>query len=344
LKYNPLPFDYQPWGKFKTKRLGPWTPLIWQVRLGHIRWVTGDALGHEPGGGGGNIGAAARERTTTAAPVDDVTSVWVYKRLSLEYQLLLQLHQWGSSSNDASLPPLPPIPILTGQLSDASSSPLQIHVALQCRKQHHGEILAVQVNATIPRLQLEIHAAMVPHLAHAMAGLSFLLCKDRAFSNPLKPAPAPKPALVVAGSSSNTHSNQNNQNSLTRMLSGTLALSSSLASSSLQGDVQEMDNEESEDDENAVAASKNDEDDNDDSINDKHQPPQQIPMPQRLFYPPTMIQTSITTSMRPNHPVRIHPRSKNWQTYTDTQHCRANTTAGRMAHTQTLQKMMMTTS
>jgi len=234
-----------------------------------------------------------------AALVDDGTSVWVYKRLSLEYQLLLQPHRWGGS-NDASLPPLPPIPILTGQLSDASSSPLQIHVALQCRKQHHGEILAVQVNATIPRLQLEIHAAMVPHLAHAMAGLSFLLCKDRAFSNPLKPAPAPKPALVVAGSSSNTHSNQNNQNSLTRMLSGTLALSSSLASSSLQGDVQEMDNEESEDDENAVAASKNDEDDNDYSIdNEHHQQMMVIPPPRHWRWMAICNVATTTTWMLP---------------------------------------------
>jgi len=54
--------------------------------------VTVNALGNEPSGSGsGNIGAA-KECMTTAALVDDGTSVWVYKCLSLEYHLLLQLH------------------------------------------------------------------------------------------------------------------------------------------------------------------------------------------------------------------------------------------------------------
>jgi len=85
---------------------------------------------------------------------------------------------------------------------------------------------------------------------------------------------------------------------LTRTLSGTLALSSSLASSSLQGYLQEK-----EERENGAAASKNDENDNDGSINDEHQPPLRIPTPQCLFYPPRMNQTSITMSTQPNHPV-----------------------------------------
>jgi len=86
-------------------------------------------------------------------------------------------NRWGGSDVSSLLP----IPILTGRLGDSSSSPLQIHVALQRRKQHHGEISALQVDATIPRLQLETHAAKVAHLAHAVAGLSSSLCKDRAY-------------------------------------------------------------------------------------------------------------------------------------------------------------------
>jgi len=170
------------------KRLGPWTPPIWQVRLAHIQWVMVYALGRQPGAVA--VMSPLPQNVRWRLPWSMMASQYGSKN---GYCWNIQPHRGGGRDASASLPP--PIPILTGQLSNSSSSPLQIHVALQRRKQLHSKILAVQVNATIPHLQLEIHVATVSHLAHSVAGwILFIVNSD---SNPAFTPPCPQQLLHI---------------------------------------------------------------------------------------------------------------------------------------------------
>jgi hypothetical protein len=56
------------------------------------------------------------------------------------------------------------------------------------RRVRDGELLAVQVDATIPKVEVELKADAVQHVAHMVAGLTYNMGKDRSFVDPLKPA------------------------------------------------------------------------------------------------------------------------------------------------------------
>jgi hypothetical protein len=151
-------FEYQTWGKFKTRRVGRWTPPEIQVKLAGIRLMSVNEYGQE------------------AAP-DEVWShnhhshgsFMLYKKLEMEYQVLIQ------SNGEA-------IPLVTGR-----DNKIEVQVATQ-RNIRDGECLAVQIDVTIPHIEVDIPARVVPVLAKTVEALTSCLAKDRAFQDPLKPA------------------------------------------------------------------------------------------------------------------------------------------------------------
>lgn len=150
--------DFQPRGKFKTKRVGPWTPPAIEIALAGIRLYSVNEYGQE-------------------APPEEVWrhnhhhhgTLMLYKKLEMEYQI--SIRPVG----------LERIPLVSGL-----DNKMEVHVALH-RRVKDGEVLAVQVDATVPNLEVELKADAVQHVAHVAAGLTYTLAKDRAFVDPLKP-------------------------------------------------------------------------------------------------------------------------------------------------------------
>lgn len=151
-------FEYQTAGKFKTRRLGKWSPPEIQLRLAGIRLVSVGEYGQE--GSPDEVWQHNHRR--------GIQNFLLYKKLSLEYQIYLKPY-------DAD-----PIPLLTKE-----DNRLEIQLATE-RRIKDGAFLKLQVDATIPSIEIDIPSHVVPILAQAVAGLTFCLAKDRAFVDPLK--------------------------------------------------------------------------------------------------------------------------------------------------------------
>ena len=164
-----LTITYQPWGKFKTRRPGPWTPPSWQVSLAAIRVCSVDEFGCE------------------ASPDDcwrhnhhhhnhhhgSSGTLFIYKKISMEYQLSLVYYDAATGTTKT-------LPLVLGL-----DNVMEIQVALQ-RRIRDAAILAVQMDCVVPNVEVHIPQHAVPLLAHALAGLQYCLSKDRGFVDPLK--------------------------------------------------------------------------------------------------------------------------------------------------------------
>lgn len=153
-----IQISFQPWGKFKTRRVGPWTPPQLQVTLASVRFSSVNEYGQE---------ASAEEVWKHNHHRRE--SLFIYKKLEMEYQVSLR-------AQDGSYP----IPLVSG-----CDNKMEVQLAIH-RRVRDGEILAVQVDATIPKAEVDIPTKVVPVLAHALAGLTYCFCKDRTFTDPLK--------------------------------------------------------------------------------------------------------------------------------------------------------------
>ncbi len=76
------------------------------------------------------------------------------------------------------------IPLVTGR-----DNKVVVHLAMK-RRIRDGEWLAVQIDTTIPHVEVDLPQEVIPHLVHALAGISYCVAKDRGFEDPLKPAGA----------------------------------------------------------------------------------------------------------------------------------------------------------
>jgi hypothetical protein len=171
--------DFQPRGKFKTRRVGPWTPPAIEIALAGIRIYSVNEYGQE----------APPEEVWRHNHHNDGT-LMIYKKLEMEYQI--SIRPVG----------LDRIPLVSGL-----DNKMEVHVALH-RRLRDGEVLAIQVDATVPKLEVEIPADAVQHLAHVLAGVAYTLSKDRAFVDPLKPVgtatddESPEAQLTISASES----------------------------------------------------------------------------------------------------------------------------------------------
>ncbi|GKY99775.1 hypothetical protein MPSEU_000931400 [Mayamaea pseudoterrestris] len=151
--------EFSTWGKFKSRRIGPWTPPKLQAKLAGIRMVSVNEYGQE------------------ASPDE----VWkhnhnqhaflIYKKIEVpDFQIYL-VPQTGNGEA---------IPLLSG-----SCNKMEVQLAIK-RRVKDGETLAVQLDATIPKIEVNVTAQVLPPLYSAVQGVICLLAKDRAFVDPLK--------------------------------------------------------------------------------------------------------------------------------------------------------------
>jgi len=230
---------FQPAGRFKTRRVGPWTPPAIRVQLFGIRLVSVNEFGHE------------------ASPDE----VWhhnhhrkgregnflIYKKLETEYSVSIVTKKSSAEATTKKETTDPRsrggggvdsggsdgpsgtaesskekgvagvagedetvIPIVSSTPRDGRAcnnrSKIEVQMAFQ-RRIRDGEYLAVQIDTTIPVVEVELLASTIPHLAHLVAAVTYCLAKDRAFEDPLRsvgspasPTSAPSPKIVTSPS------------------------------------------------------------------------------------------------------------------------------------------------
>jgi hypothetical protein len=192
IEIKSLSITFQPSGKFKTRCVGPWTPPAIQISLQHLKWCSVNEFGQE----------------------DTVDNVWRHNEQQQQIQQQNQVPRRTTRRNNNN--PNDPnnnnnasflickkfechyqvslvanggtfvVPIVSCNAATAQRrSKLEVQVAIR-RRIRDGAVLAVQLDASLPVVDVEIAATTVPLLAHLLAALQYCLAKDRAFSDPLK--------------------------------------------------------------------------------------------------------------------------------------------------------------
>ena len=162
--------EFTTWGKFKTRRIGPWTPPKLQAKLAGVRMVSVNEYGQE------------------ASP-DEVWrhnhnrhSFLIYKKIEIpDFQInLLPQQPQPTTADGFNAAAAIPISLLSGV-----DNKMEIQLAIQ-RRVKDGETLAVQLDATLPKIEIDLSAHVLPHVYSVVQGLLSLLAKDRAFVDPLR--------------------------------------------------------------------------------------------------------------------------------------------------------------
>ena len=156
IEIRTLEVSFQTRGKFKTKRVGPWTPPMIMMNLNHVKYVSVDEYGQE----GTPEQVWHHNRHAHNAPFEKRTYM-IYKKLSAIASVRL-----------ATLEPL------------IREAQVEVHLAFRTRLRDAAK-LAIQIDATLQKMEVQVDANAVPVLAHAMAGLKYCFAKDRSFEDPL---------------------------------------------------------------------------------------------------------------------------------------------------------------
>jgi hypothetical protein len=153
-------------GKFKTKRVGPWTPPTLRIECRNIRSVAVDLHGHE--GNPDQIWAHNHRRNQ---------AFLLCRKLSMETSIEII-----SCTNPQQ------------KVSLMKDTKMEFQVAIRQRLKD-GQILAIQSDMTIPSVDVTIKQEDLPLLASLLAGIEYCVSKDRSFEDPLKSASATGAAL-----------------------------------------------------------------------------------------------------------------------------------------------------
>jgi hypothetical protein len=179
IEMDSLTLEYQTWGKFKTQRMGQWTPPAIQVRFEHLKVVMVDPEGNE------------------ASP----DQVWhhnqhhrehfmIYKKLYGECQVRLCPNTNDCNEDDYGNERVQVFPQRSFNVDTTSSiklveTKMEIQMAIQ-RRLRDGAVLAVQMDVTLPQVDAKVDSRGVYELAHFAAGLQYCFAKDRSFDDPLR--------------------------------------------------------------------------------------------------------------------------------------------------------------
>lgn len=153
--------SFQTRGKFKTQREGPWTPPRLLMTLRHLKYCSVNEFGNE---------ATPEEcwRHNRFNDNPNQRALLIYKKASMQVTMGFA----NPGQPDDRLPPL---------MRDAQ---VEVHIAFR-KKWTNADILAVQIDATMNRVEIQLDKETIPVLAHAIAGMQYCFAKDRAFDDPL---------------------------------------------------------------------------------------------------------------------------------------------------------------
>jgi hypothetical protein len=155
--------EFQTWGKFKTTRLGPWTPPLLRVEMKNLKICSVDAESSE--GNPDQVWAHNQGRRDTFL---------TYKKMLGECQIKLVPQFQSCDQNDH------------GDLNqELSKFIMEIQIAVE-RRLRDGAVLACQLDVTIPEVDVDIDSTNIRLLAHFASGVQYCLAKDRSFKDPLR--------------------------------------------------------------------------------------------------------------------------------------------------------------
>lgn len=164
IEIEALRFTYQAWGKFKTRRVGPWTPptVHWEVE--HLKVVSVDQYGHE------------------SSP----DQVWAHNRLGIQ-----EFFMYKKITGDVHVKLVDVVSQKSVQLIRRLKFETQAAIK---RRLRDGAVLGLQLDLTIPSIEIEIESKDIPILAHWVAATQYCLAKDRPFEDPLVQETPKKPS------------------------------------------------------------------------------------------------------------------------------------------------------
>eukprot|EP00557_Chaetoceros_sp_GSL56_P010386 CAMPEP_0176478374 /NCGR_PEP_ID=MMETSP0200_2-20121128/1149_1 /TAXON_ID=947934 /ORGANISM="Chaetoceros sp., Strain GSL56" /LENGTH=1917 /DNA_ID=CAMNT_0017874301 /DNA_START=31 /DNA_END=5784 /DNA_ORIENTATION=+ len=188
LDINRIYLTFQPMGKFKTRQFGKWTPPAISVVLNYLRFVSVDEYGDEgsPDDVWRHNTRMGREEALLRKQMlgfqirhRDDRRFWhrtlmIYKKLTMEMSIAIGHRNSDMSAKDS---------FQRGHLLLANV-PMQTHICIH-RRVPNNAILAVQIDVSIMRIELDFRVDTIPLLIHALVGIQNCF-KKQSFKDPFE--------------------------------------------------------------------------------------------------------------------------------------------------------------
>ena len=163
LAIRSVTITFQPRGRFKTKRVGPWTPPKLVLNMRHVKYCSVNEFGSEA-----SPEECWRHNDNMSSVPASERTLLIYKRMSMDVSFGVQ-------------------PTSQGLRILLRGAHVEVHIAFH-KRFRDGAILDVQADASLNRVELQIDHDVVPELVHFLMGMRYMLGKDRAFDDPLLPS------------------------------------------------------------------------------------------------------------------------------------------------------------
>ena len=170
---------FQPMGKFKTKKAGPWTPPAISVVFHNFRFVSVDEYGMEvtPEAVWRHNSRKWKAEQSLLETRNDRAlrpkTIFIYKKLTMDISVAVGPRTENMTAKQT----------FFHSHQFLSNAPIQVQYALHKRLKD-AAILAVQIDASMSNLEIEIDADTLLVLVHAMVGILFCVVKDKSFHDP----------------------------------------------------------------------------------------------------------------------------------------------------------------
>jgi hypothetical protein len=208
---NRMYITFQPMGKFKTRKIGPWTPPAINIVLNNIRIVTVDEYGEE--GSPNDVwrhnsrkgkqeskirnrikkkdvnsdqGKNSRKGSTAGKRIFEPKTHMIFKKCSFDVSIGLGRRTKGMGAKES---------FLKSHLLVANL-PVQCHATTHIRLRDNA-LLAVQVDSSLTNIELVIESESLPLIVHALVGLQYCFIKNRSFVDPLNDGEADESLLLL---------------------------------------------------------------------------------------------------------------------------------------------------
>lgn len=183
LDINRVYVTFQPMGRFKTRRIGPWTPPAISVVLNNLRYVTVDEYGEEgtPDDVWRHNSRKGRQENMIRSKMNSdkgprilrPQTIMIFKKLTFDLSIGIGKRLKGMSAKQS---------FMSSHLL-LVNAPVQNHLALH-RRLRDNALLAVQLDISLTNVEVIIESETLPLLTHALTGLQFCFIKDRSFVDP----------------------------------------------------------------------------------------------------------------------------------------------------------------
>jgi hypothetical protein len=184
LDINRVYVTFQPMGRFKTRRIGPWTPPAISVVLNNVRCVTVDEYGeegtpddvwrHNSRKGRQENMIRSKMNSDKAPRILQPNTNMIFKKLTFDASIGIGKRLKGMSAKQS---------FMSSHIL-LVNVPIQNHLALH-RRLRDNALLAVQLDISLTNVEMIIESETLPLLTHALVGLKFCFLKDRSFVDPL---------------------------------------------------------------------------------------------------------------------------------------------------------------